>query len=156
MGRLCRQSPAVGAHADGRSMADATTQEMAMTAEDSQTPLLATDGPNATADLPGIGGKLKALPGDFVVEEIPAYEPSGDGEHLFLWIEKTGVAADELTRHLSRTLQISPSDIGTAGLKDILAVTRQFISVPRRAEPLLSAIETDHIRLLNATPHRHK
>ncbi|HLQ43836.1 MAG TPA: tRNA pseudouridine(13) synthase TruD [Planctomycetaceae bacterium] len=127
-----------------------------MTAEDSQTPLLATDGPLVTADLPGIGGKLKALPEDFVVEEIPAYEPSGDGEHLFLWIEKTGVAADELTRHLSRTLQTSPSELGTAGLKDKLAVTRQFVSVPRRAEPLLSAIETDHIRLLNATPHRHK
>src|SRR5947208_1840799 len=105
---------------------------MDMTAEDAQRPLLATDGPKVTADLPGIGGKLKVLPGDFVVEEIPAYELSGDGEHLFLWIEKTGVAADELTRHLSRVLQSSPSELGTAGLKDKLAVTRQFVSVPRR------------------------
>src|SRR5262249_26528914 len=129
---------------------------MEMTAADSQALLFAADGPTITADLPGIGGVLKARPEDFVVEEISAYEPSGDGEHLFLWIEKSGVAADELTRHLSRMLQISPGELGTAGLKDKLAVTRQFVSVPRRVEPLLPAIESDHIRLLKATPHCHK
>ncbi len=112
--------------------------------------------PLLTADLPGISGTLKTHPEDFTVDEIPAYAASGDGEHLFLWIEKRGVAADELTRHLSRTLDISPGELGTAGLKDKQAVTRQFVSVPRRAAPRLSAIDSDNIRLLSATPHRHK
>lgn len=62
---------------------------------------LTTDCPMLTADLPGIGGVLKSQPEDFVVEEIPAYQPCGDGEHLFLWIEKSGVPADQLGRHLA-------------------------------------------------------
>lgn len=112
--------------------------------------------PLLTADLPGIVGTLKSQPEDFEVEEIPAYPPSGDGEHLFLWIEKRGVSADELTRHLSRTLDISPGDLGTAGLKDKQAVTRQFVSVPRRIESLLPSLNTDNIRVLNSTPHKNK
>ena len=63
----------------------------------SDTPL-----PFLTAELPGTGGRLKQRPEDFFVEEIPAYDPCGEGEHLFLWIEKTDVAADELLRHIAR------------------------------------------------------
>lgn len=117
---------------------------------------LSTDCPMLTADLPGIGGVLKTEPHDFVVEEIPAYQPCGDGEHLFLWIEKIGVPADQLGRHLADALHITPRDLGTAGLKDTHAVTRQFVSVPRSVEPRLKAIDTDNIRLLNATPHQNK
>ena len=36
--------------------------------------------PLLTADLPGLGGRIKAVPEDFEVEEVPAYEPSGAGE----------------------------------------------------------------------------
>ncbi|MFO0376071.1 MAG: tRNA pseudouridine(13) synthase TruD, partial [bacterium] len=35
-----------------------------------------------------VGGRLKDRPEDFIVEEIPAYEPSGTGEHLYLFIQK--------------------------------------------------------------------
>jgi len=30
-------------------------------------------------------------PDRFVVEEIPAYTPSGEGAHTFLWLEKRGL-----------------------------------------------------------------
>lgn len=117
---------------------------------------LSTDCPLLTEDLPGVGGVLKARPEDFVVEEIPAYQPSGEGEHLFLWIEKTGVPADQLGRHLAEVLEIMPRDLGTAGLKDTHAVTRQFVSVPRAVESRLSAIDAPGIRLLNSKPHGNK
>ena len=35
--------------------------------------------PFLTADLRGVGGVIKEQPEDFIVEEIPAYEPSGRG-----------------------------------------------------------------------------
>ena len=124
--------------------------------DEPQNELTVANWPLLTADLPGIAGTLKSQPEDFEVEEIPAYSPSGDGEHLFLWIEKRGVSADELTRHLSCKLDISPSELGIAGLKDKQAVTRQFVSVPRRIESLLPSLNTDKIRLLNSTPHRNK
>src|SRR5712664_121655 len=50
--------------------------------------------PLLTADLPGIGGRIKVAPEDFEVEEIPAYEPSGAGDYLYLWLEKRGMGAE--------------------------------------------------------------
>src|SRR5438876_7730228 len=50
--------------------------------------------PLLTGDLPGIGGRIKQLPEDFEVEEIPAYEPSGQGEYLYLWLEKRAMGAE--------------------------------------------------------------
>ena len=81
------------------------------------------------APAPG-GGRLKARPEDFVVEEIPAYAPCGEGAHLYLWIEKVDVSGPELVRHVSRRLGVAAADIGVAGMKDRRAVTRQWVSVP--------------------------
>ena len=112
--------------------------------------------PYLTADLPGIGGILKQQPEDFLVEEIPAYAPCGEGEHLFLWIEKRGLTTDDLTQHLARTLGVAKRDIGVAGLKDRQAVTRQYVSVPATCEARLESVGTDFIRILNAQRHTNK
>lgn len=109
-----------------------------------------------TDTLPGIGGALKRECEDFVVEEMPAYEPCGEGEHLFLWIEKRDVAAEQLVQHLARTLGIRQGDVGAAGLKDRRAVTRQYVSVPAVAEPRLESVATDRIHVLRAVRHRNK
>jgi tRNA pseudouridine13 synthase len=112
--------------------------------------------PYLTTDLPGLGGELKHVPGDFEVDEIPAYAPSGSGEHLFVWIEKTGVSAEQLTRHVARSLQIAAADVGMAGLKDRQGITRQYVSVPARCAPQLAALETDQIHVLSSELHPHK
>ncbi len=109
-----------------------------------------------TADLPGIGGYIKRHLEDFEVEEIPAYPPSGTGDHLYLWIEKRGVGAEYFVRQVARRLDIPVSEIGTAGLKDRQAVTRQMMSVPIRAEPRLHQLDGDGIRLLNVSRHGNK
>ena len=112
--------------------------------------------PYLTAELPGIGGRLKDRPEDFVVEEVPAYEPCGAGEHLYLWIEKTDVAADHLLNHVARTLGMSVRDVGMAGIKDRRAITRQYVSVPATCEPRIARLETDKIRVLRRARHRNK
>jgi tRNA pseudouridine13 synthase len=112
--------------------------------------------PYLTADLPGVGGKLKQLPDDFVVEELAAYEPCGEGEHLFLWVEKRDVSGEDLLRHVARCLAIASRDIGMAGVKDRRAITRQWISVPARCEPSTAQIATDRIRVLRAVRHGNK
>ena len=50
----------------------------------------------------GIGGRIKVRAADFMVEEIPLYQPCGEGEHLYLWVEKTDVAHAELMSCLRR------------------------------------------------------
>jgi tRNA pseudouridine13 synthase len=47
-------------------------------------------------------------------------------------------------------------DIGTAGLKDRHAVSRQYVSVPAKCEPLLSQLEGDGIRVLRVSKHNNK
>lgn len=109
------------------------------------------------ADLPGTGGMLKSVPEDFEVEEIPAYAPSGSGEHLFLWLQKCGVPAMALVDHVARALDISARDIGCAGLKDARAVTRQFLSVPASCAPNLDRIDDgNRIKLLHSALHGNK
>ena len=112
--------------------------------------------PYLTADLPGIGGRLKDEPDDFFVEEIPAYEPSGEGQHLFLWIEKRDLPHDLLVRRLSKILEISPQDIGSAGIKDRRAVTRQYVSVPIGCISRVEHLESDELHVLRSVPHVNK
>jgi tRNA pseudouridine13 synthase len=112
--------------------------------------------PLLTADLPGIGGVIKAQPEDFEVEEIPAYEPCGSGDFLYLWIEKRDLGAEYFMRQIARRLGIQPGDVGAAGLKDRRAVTRQWVSVPATAQANLSQLEGDGIRVLKVSRHTNK
>ena len=78
--------------------------------------------------------RFKERPEDFVVDEIPERPPSGSGEHLWIRIEKRGLATIDAARRVARALLREPSEVGFAGRKDRFAVTRQWISV-RGADP---------------------
>lgn len=97
--------------------------------------------PRLSAALPGTGGRLRQGPEDFEVEELPAYLPSGEGEHLFLWVQKVDLDTPAAARLLARALGLAPTEVSWAGLKDRRAVTRQWFSVPARAEPSLALAE---------------
>src|SRR5262245_56630100 len=112
--------------------------------------------PMLTSDLPGVGGRIRQAPEEFEVEEIPAYEPCGSGDHLFLWIEKRSVGAEYFTRQIAQRLGIGPGEVGTAGLKDRHAETRQYASVPASVEPRLGQLDGDGIRLLRFARHQNK
>ncbi len=107
-------------------------------------------------DTPGIGGQLKRQPEDFVVEEIPLYEPCGEGDFLYLRLRKRDVIATELTAHIARTLGISQKDIGVAGRKDRRAVTTQVVSVPAESVDDAACLNTDAIDVLDAQRHTNK
>ena len=112
--------------------------------------------PLLTADLPGIGGRIKTVLEDFEVEEVPAYTPSSSGDFLYLWIEKRDMGAEYFVRQIARRLEVPVSEVGTAGLKDRRAVTRQMVSVPVTVEPNLSRLDGDGIRLLSVGRHSNK
>lgn len=112
--------------------------------------------PRRCFSAPMLTGRLKAEPEDFVVEEIPAYELGGTGEHLFLWVEKRDVAAEQLVRHVARALEMPPRDIGVAGMKDRRAVTRQWLSVPAKLEDRISRINTERIQVRESHRHSNK
>ena len=78
---------------------------------------------------PLANGILKAVPEDFIVEEIPLVEPCGEGEHQFLYIEKKDYTTEQVAKDLAEICQVSVRDVSYAGLKDKHALTRQWFSV---------------------------
>lgn len=113
--------------------------------------------PALCADLPACGGEFKATPDDFEVEELPAYEPSGEGEHLFLWVEKRGRSTPEAAKALARHCGLQERDVSWAGLKDRQAVTRQYLCAPARfVEGKLADFAYPGVTVLRAARHQNK
>jgi tRNA pseudouridine13 synthase len=103
---------------------------------------------------------IRQEPADFVVEEIPAYAPSGQGEHAILTFRKTDLTTLEAVRRLARALGADPRAVGFAGMKDRRAVTVQAASFPfPRARDLARAvagIDLPGIEILDAARNEHK
>lgn len=111
-----------------------------------------------TADIPGTGGVLKQRPEDFLVEEIPQYEPCGEGEHLYLFIEKRELSTQQLVSILADHFKVDRRAIGYAGMKDKQAITRQVISVhaPGRSIEDFPMLRHDRASVLWADHHTNK
>jgi tRNA pseudouridine13 synthase len=109
-----------------------------------------------TDSLPGTGGLHKAVPEDFLVEELPAYAPSGQGSHTFLLIEKRGLTTEEALQRICRALGVPRAAAGAAGMKDRQAVTRQWVSVPEIDPSAAQALSLPGIAVLSAARHGHK
>ena len=113
--------------------------------------------PFLSADIPGIGGRIKQSVEDFRVDEIGAYEATGEGDHVMVQIRKRGISTFEAIKRLARALDVKDGDIGSAGLKDARAITTQRLSLPPPTTPeMLRALELDDIDVLSATRHPHK
>ena len=99
---------------------------------------------------------FKQTPRDFVVEEIPLYEFSGEGEHLILFIRKKSLSTLELISILAKHLGIKNKEIGYAGLKDKHAMTKQYISIHKKYEEALENFSHDGIKIVSKTYHDNK
>ncbi len=117
---------------------------------------MSTDAPFLTSDIPGIGGKLKVRLEDFKVDEIPLYEPSGQGTHTYIQIEKTSIATLPAIAMLSKALGIPRRNIGFAGLKDARGITRQWLSVEHIDVEKIKALNFDKIKIIAIERHTNK
>ena len=92
--------------------------------------------PYLTAALPGVGGRIKQRTRRLRSRGSPGLRTRGQGDHLFLWIEKTrpGCRVSSFDRSRER-LGIRTAKSAPPGLKDRRAVTRQWVSVPAACEP---------------------
>src|SRR5258708_35980312 len=102
---------------------------------------------------------IRSSPEDFVVDEIPAFAPSGEGEHLYLEILKTNITTNDAVRRICQALDVDDGGAGYAGMKDKRAVASQTISVPfprdRSPEDALR-LELDGVVVRGAVRHGHK
>lgn len=105
--------------------------------------------------------RFKSIPADFQVAEKLPFEFSGQGEHLYLRLEKTERNTSDVIKALRRCFKVSKKDVGVAGLKDRQAVTNQWFSVhtPADEAPLTRWLESDDappFRLLESARHSKK
>jgi len=101
---------------------------------------------------------LRAQPADFRVDEVLGFTPSGEGEHWFLHIEKTGLNSDEVANRLAKLAEVKLMDVGYSGLKDRHAITRQWFSVylPGKPSPDWMSLGDDELSILEVTQHNKK
>lgn len=111
-----------------------------------------------THEVAGIGGEIKQRPEDFLVEEIPLYTPSGEGEHIYMLVEKQGLSTLQLRDAIAHHFKVHRKSIGHAGLKDKHAVTRQVISVhaPGKVPEDFPSFQHDRARVLWVDLHHNK
>ena len=113
--------------------------------------------PYLTHDLPGTGGVLKSRDEDFIVDEIPAYVPSGSGDHVFVRVEKRGMTTAFAVGQIARALGVRERDIGVAGQKDRHAVTTQWLSLPPPVTTdAAQALAIEGLRVLEVSRHGNK
>lgn len=100
--------------------------------------------PNAHGDAV-LQARLRAAPEDFVVDELPGFEPSGQGEHLLLTVRKRGMNTAHAARCIAQWAGVGEIAIGYAGLKDRHAVTTQRFTVhlPKRNAPAIETLAID-------------
>jgi len=116
--------------------------------------------PLVTEGLPGTGGAIKAEPPDFVVEEIPLYEPEGGGEHVYLLLRREGWTTRAVQQRLARLFGLDETAVGSAGLKDKQALTTQTFSLHLQgldeSEAARRVQEECSFEVLSARRHRNK
>ena len=76
-----------------------------------------------------ISGQFKSSAADFKVTEILGYEPIGEGEHIYLWVRKTGLNTAYLAEQIAKFTQLPLRAVTYAGRKDKHAQTEQWFSV---------------------------
>jgi tRNA pseudouridine13 synthase len=106
-----------------------------------------------------IGSALcKALAADFQVDEILGFDPSGEGEHCFVWLEKTNRNSNDVATQLANRLGIRKRLVSHCGLKDKNAVTRQWFSLhlPGQKSPVAVDLEGNGVRILKITRNFRK
>jgi len=103
-------------------------------------------------------GVYKQTAQDFIVEEQIAFSLSGEGEHLWCWVEKTGENTDWVSHQLAKWADVPTSRIGVAGQKDRHAVTRQWFSIqlPGKEDPNPDDLALETVKILKMVRHQRK
>ena len=113
---------------------------------------------NRTTNAASITGDIRTTHADFQVDEIPDFEPSGEGEHVCLKIRKDGQNTEWTGKQLADIAGIVRRDVSYAGLKDRHAITTQWFSVwlPGQDAPKWSEHLPESIQVLEEVRHSRK
>ncbi|WP_297481004.1 tRNA pseudouridine(13) synthase TruD [Thermococcus sp.] len=99
------------------------------------------------SEKPGIGGRIKVFPEDFVVIEEPLPSVFEGKKHAVFLLKKRNWDTMTAIKEIAKRAGISYRDIGFAGTKDRHAVTYQYISVPADAKDKVESVQIRDVEL---------
>ncbi len=105
---------------------------------------------------PRVPGQYKVAPEDFVVVEEDLYPPSGQGDHLWLRVRKTGFSTLDAVTRLAAALGRRDRDFGFAGMKDAFAVTEQWVTLEHADEAAVRRLALPGIEVIAISRHQNK
>lgn len=108
--------------------------------------------------MPSAEADFRCQAQDFSVVEDLGFEPSGDGEHLYLLISKTGQNTHWVAQQLAQFAGVKPLDIGYSGRKDRHACTRQWFSIylPQQRPLNWENCHIPNVTIEKISRHQHK
>ncbi len=98
---------------------------------------------------------IRERPEDFLVEEVTAFEPSGEGEHLALLVQKRGLDHASMVRRVAKAFGVAPGRVGWAGMKDKGAITLQWITVQTPASNA-DGLDSESLAVVAADRHARR
>lgn len=103
-------------------------------------------------------GDLRTNEADFQVSEFLPFQPTGEGEHVFIHLEKKGQNTVYVAKQLAKYFNVRESSISYAGLKDKHAVTQQYFTVhlPGKQNDDVSQFNVSGVKILSVTRHNKK
>lgn len=118
---------------------------------------VALDPPRAHG-MPLVRAQARLSPEDFKVSELLSFEPSDEGPHWLLQVEKRSANTRWVAQALARLAGVPPLEVGFAGMKDRHALTCQWFSVPAAAHDAVywRQVCTPEFRVLSVRANRRK
>jgi tRNA pseudouridine13 synthase len=109
-------------------------------------------------DAPIGTARFKSQLEDFQVEEVLGFQPSGEGEHCLVWIEKVDRNSNDVATEIAQKLGIRKRLVNHCGLKDRAAITRQWFSIhlPGISSPSPDQVSGNGYRVVAMTRHQRK
>lgn len=105
--------------------------------------------------------RFRSSPATFRVEEIPLFAPVGEGEHLWLEAQKSGIDTFAARKRLADWFGCNSREVGYAGLKDAASVAVQHFTLPVTLSPadalaLARGRQDECLRVLAACRHAQR
>jgi len=122
-------------------------------------PALGFDSAPYAYGAPLAQAEFKKSPQDFIVEEVLGFEPSGEGEHLFLLLQTDDHNTRYTMKCLARLFGVVQRQVSYSGLKDRRGLTSQWFSIHlpgKNTEPDADQLSSQGITLLRFGRHHRK
>lgn len=103
-----------------------------------------------------INAAFKQQPDDFIVTEKLPFTPEGEGEHVFVYIEKKLINTVDVVQDIAKQTGVAQKHIAYSGLKDKQAKTRQWFSFAWPIKQEIPELSGDNWQVLEVTRHVRK